>query len=77
VVLVSEERIVRIFEEAGASDDEIALVRKGVGLWLGGLMTGDELYYYLMGIAREMMIPLTPKQVGDLREAIGLPRSWE
>lgn len=74
---MSEERIVRIFEEAGASDDEIALVRKGVGLWLGGLMTGDELYYYLMGIAREMMIPLTPKQVGDLREAIGLPRSWE
>jgi hypothetical protein len=77
VVLVSEERIVRIFEEAGASDDEIALVRKGVSLWLGGLMTGDELFYYLMGIAREMMIPLTPKQVGDLREAIGLPRSWE
>ena len=74
---MAEERVIEIFREAGATDEELELVRKGIGLWTSGLMTGDELYYYLIGIARELMIPLTPKQVGDIRVALGLPRSWE
>jgi len=74
---VAEEAVLRVFREAGATDEELELVRKGIALWTSGLITGDELYYYLMGIARELMIPLTPRQVGDLRVALGLPRSWE
>jgi hypothetical protein len=69
------DRILRIFRDAGATDGELKLVKKGLILWINGHMTSYELYYYLMGIARELLIPLTPRQVGDIREALGLPRS--
>jgi hypothetical protein len=65
----------RIFLEAGASDAEIARVDRGIDLFLEGKMTSEELYYYLIGLSNELLIPLTPRQVGDLRVALGLPRS--
>jgi hypothetical protein len=74
-VAEAEEKIVKIFRSAGATDDEIQLIRRGLQLWREGKMNGNELYYYLTGIARELLIPLTPRQIGDLREALGLPRS--
>jgi hypothetical protein len=72
---LTEERIIRIFRDAGATEEDLELVRKGLRLWREGRMNGNELYYYLTGIAREKLIPLTPRQIGDLREALGLPRS--
>jgi len=74
---MAEEKVLDIFRRAGATDAELDLVRKGLKMWREGAMTSDELYFYLVGIARELLIPLTPKMVGDLREALGLPRSFE
>jgi hypothetical protein len=73
---MSEEQVLKIFMDVGATDEELELVRKGLRLWRDGRLTSDELYYYLIGIARELLIPLTPRNIGDLREALGLPRSW-
>jgi hypothetical protein len=73
---MSEERVIAVFREAGASEEELGQVRKGLSLLKGGFMTPEDAYYYLIGLARERLIPLTPKQVGDLREALGLPRSF-
>ena len=69
------DRILRIFRDAGATDEDLELVRKGIRLWMEGKVNGKELYYYLMGLAWEKIIPLTPREVGDIREALGLPRS--
>jgi hypothetical protein len=74
---MAEERVSSIFRAAGASDEELELVRRGLELWRRGLMSAEQAYYYLMGVARELLVPLTPRQVGDLREALGLPRSME
>jgi len=71
-----EEKVLRIFTDAGASPEELELVKEGLKLWAEGQLSSEQLYYYLVGIAYELMIPLTPRQVGDLREALGLPRSW-
>ena len=71
-----EEKVLRIFTDAGASPEELELVKEGLKLWAEGQLSSEQLYYYLIGIARELLIPLTPRQVGDLREALGLPRSW-
>ena len=71
-----EEKVLRIFTDAGASAEELELVKEGLKLWAEGQLSSEQLYYYLVGIAYELMIPLTPRQVGDLREALGLPRSW-
>jgi len=71
-----EEKVLRIFTDAGASAEELELVKEGLRLWAEGQLSSEQLYYYLVGIAYELMIPLTPRQVGDLREALGLPRSW-
>jgi len=73
---VVEERVVSIFSEAGATDEELEFVRKALVLWRMGILNSEETYFYLMGLAREMLIPLTPRQVDDIREALGLPRSW-
>jgi hypothetical protein len=72
-----EERVVSVFVEAGATDEELAFVRKALTLWRMGILNSEETYFYLMGMARELLIPLTPRQVGDIREALGLPRSPE
>jgi len=71
-----EEKIIKIFRDAGASDEVIELVREGVKLWREGRLSSEQLYYYLTGVARELIIPLTPRQIGDLRVLLGLPRSW-
>jgi len=74
-VSAAEERVVSVFREAGATDEELEFVRKAMALWRAGTLNSEETYFYLMGLARELLIPLTPRQVGDIREALGLPRS--
>jgi len=69
-------KILKIFSDAGATDEELWLVEDGLRLWYEAHLSSEQLYYYLIGIARELLIPLTPRQVGDLREVLGLPRSW-
>jgi len=73
---MAEEVVIKIFTDAGATDEELELVKEGLRLWGEGRLSSEQLYYYLIGLARERLIPLTPKQVGDLRVALGLPRSW-
>jgi hypothetical protein len=73
--MMAEEVVIKIFTDAGATDEELELVKEGLRLWGEGRLSSEQLYYYLIGLAYEMMIPLTPKQVGDLRVALGLPRS--
>jgi hypothetical protein len=72
---VVEEAIVRVFREAGASEEDLRIVRNVLGLLREGRVSALEAYYALVGLARERLIPLTPRQVGDIREALGLPRS--
>ena len=73
---VVEERVVSVFREVGATDEELEFVRKAMALWRMGILNSEETYFYLIGLASELLIPLTPRQVGDIREALGLPRSW-
>jgi hypothetical protein len=72
---LAEEAIVRVFREAGASEEDLRIVRNVLGLLREGRVSALEAYYTLVGLARERLIPLTPRQVGDIREALGLPRS--
>jgi len=68
------ERILSVLREAGASEEELGRVRRVLDLWRRGEIGAEEVYYFIMGIAREKFIPLTPRNVGDIRELLGLPR---
>ena len=74
---MAEERIISILESAGAKYEEIQQVIKVLRLWRKGEMAAEDVYLFIMGLAIEKMIPLAPKHVGDIREALGLPRSSE
>jgi hypothetical protein len=72
---IDEEKILNIFRQARASEKELELVRKCLARLRANQMTPEEAYYYFIGLAREFLIPLTPRQVQELREALGLPPS--
>ena len=69
---MSEEAIIDIFRNAGATEDEINEVRDILKKMKEGVLSKEETYYALMGLARENMIPLTPRQVGELRRLLGV-----
>jgi len=73
----SAEAIVQILWVAGATEEEVEQVRRILDLWVKGAIDSEDVYYYVMGMAREKFIPLTPRQVGDIRESLGLARDWE
>jgi len=70
-----EEQIIKIFMDAGAREDELERVRSVVEMWKDGILSSEDVYYYLMGLSHELMIPLTPKQVGEIRDILGLTLS--
>ena len=71
---MAEERIISILREAGASEEELRQVRRVLDLWRRGEIGAEEVYYFIIGFARERFIPLTPRQVSEIRLALGLPR---
>jgi len=71
---MAEERILSVLREAGASEEELAQVRRILELWRRGEIGAEEVYYFIIGLARERFIPLTPRQVSEIRVALGLPR---
>jgi len=73
----SAEAIVQILWAAGATEEEVEQVRRILDLWVKGAIDSEDVYYYVMGMAREKFIPLTPRQVEDIRESLGLARDWE
>ncbi len=73
--LIAEEKIISILESAGAEHEEIQKVIKVLRLWRKGELTAEDVFLFIMGLAREKLIPLGPKHVGDIREALGLPRA--
>ncbi|GAB6148780.1 hypothetical protein [Stetteria hydrogenophila] len=68
---VMVEAILAIFRGAGASERELEEVRGFLQAWRRGCLTSRQLYFALMGYARENLIPLTPRQVGELQRMLG------
>jgi len=71
---MAEEVIISILRARGASDKDIENAKKVLALWAEGKMSSEDTYYYIIGLCRERFIPLTPRDVGDIRELLGLPR---
>jgi len=71
---VAEERVLSILREAGASEEELGQVRRVLDLWRRGVIGAEDAYFFIVGLARERFIPLTPRQVSEIRVALGLPR---
>lgn len=69
---MAEERILSILREAGASEEELERVRRMVELWRRGVLTGEDLFNYIIGLAWARLIPLTPRQVGEIARALGV-----
>jgi len=67
------QRILDILRAAGAPEDVLAEVRRILGLWQAGALSARDVYYMIMGVCRENLVPLTPRQVSELRLALGLP----
>lgn len=71
---MAEERVLSILREAGASEEELGQVRRVLDLWRRGVIGAEDAYFFIVGLARERFIPLTPRQVSEIRVALGLPR---
>ncbi|MEM0267534.1 MAG: hypothetical protein QXV98_02835 [Thermofilaceae archaeon] len=67
--------LVEIFRRAGAPERVLKRVEEVERRFKAGAITAEEAYYSLLGIAFEEAIPLWPRDVGDIRAALGLPRS--
>ena len=66
------EEVLRVLEEAGASPSVLAEARDILSRLERGLISSREAYYAVMGLAREELVPLTPRQVGEIRRLLGV-----
>lgn len=64
------EEVLRVLKEAGASEGLVGRVRKLINLCEAGVVSSLDLYYYVIGLAREEFIPLTPRHVGRIMSAL-------
>lgn len=71
---MSEERILSILHRAGATEEELGQAGRVLELWRRGEIDPEDVFYFIMGLAREKFIPLTPREVGDIRALLGLSR---
>ena len=71
---MAEERVLSILREAGASEEELGQVRRILELWRRGEIGAEDAYFFIIGLARERLLPLTPREVSEIRVALGLPR---
>jgi len=72
-----KEIIISILRARGASGSDIRSVERILKLWEEEKISSEDVYFYIIGLCREHFIPLTPRDVGDIRELLGLPRSRE
>ena len=70
------DRVLNILMEAGAPPDLLKEARKWVEGWLNKDVSAEATFYVIRTKAWERGVPLTPKQIGDLCEALGLPRGY-
>ncbi|MEM2187326.1 MAG: hypothetical protein QXT37_10135 [Thermofilaceae archaeon] len=67
--------LVEVFKRAGAPERVLRRVEEVEKRYRAGALTAEEAYYILIGIAFEEAVPLWPRDVGDIRSSLGLPRS--
>lgn len=72
--MVDEEVVLQVLESAGAPASVVELARRLLGRVRRGELAPEEAYYAIVGAAFEELVPLGPRDVGDIREALGLPR---
>jgi hypothetical protein len=67
VVLVDVEEALRIVARRTRNSEVLDSIRSAAGK-----LDPDELYDYIIGICWSHNVPLTPKDVSDLKRALGL-----
>lgn len=66
------EEVLRVLDEAGARPDEIEDVSRLINLCEAGVIEPIDLYYYIVGLAREEFIPLTKEHMNRIARALGV-----
>ncbi len=54
-------------------DDVLGLIEETLDLIRTGTITEEQAFYTILGIAWDYMIPLTPRDIKKIREALGIP----
>jgi hypothetical protein len=63
------ERVVEVFSRRTQNPEVLERIRSAGS----AIQSTEDFYHYVMGLAWNYRVPLTPRDVGDIRRILGLP----
>ena len=63
------ERVVEVFSRRTSNPEILEKIRSAGSV----IQSVEDFYHYVMGLAWNYRVPLTPRDVGDIRRILGLP----